>query len=145
MDQEQDSVFTLLKVHCSTGLIYNDKLQKCVENLSPNPFEQEDRIPILAWLSPSLLNNISRPLRSNISRLTVHRYTTLVFKQSGIFLLDPTPDTTILYYLVSSTLILTTEQSFDVFFKVDSNSSRINLRSFINFEKPLSVTLNNIK
>ena len=149
MNQEQNSVFTLLKVHCSTGLIYNDKLQECVEYLSPTPSEKEDRIRMLAWLSPSKDFQFTEQHFKAIMKQYFQVNGSQIYNISiqtvpGIFMLDPTPDTTILYYLVSSTLILTTEQSFDVFFKVDSNSSGLNLRSFIHFEKPLSVTLNNI-
>ena len=147
-NQEQDSTFTLLKEYCSNGLVYNDKLQDCAENLPP-PSGKEDVIRVLAWFSPSKDFQFTEQDFKTIMKQYFEVNDSQVYNISietvpGIFLLDPTPDTTILYHMVSSTLYLTAEQSFDILFKMDSSSSRLNLRSFIHFDKPLGVTLNNI-
>ena len=148
-NQENDSVFSLLKDYCGNGLVYDDKLQDCVENLPPAPSGKEDRIRALAWFSPSkdfqfTEQDFKAIMRQYFEVNASQIYNISIQTVPGIFLLDPTPETTILYHLVSSTLLLTAEQSFDILFKIDSSSSRLNLRSFIHFEKPHSVTLNNI-
>ena len=54
------------------------------------------------------------------------------------------PHPGILYYLVTSTLLLTPEQSFDTLFEMNSDTPRFSVQSFIHIEKPLSVTVKNI-
>ena len=147
-NNEENSIFTIQSPSCRNGLIYDETLQECVENL-PAPSKEEDRIRVLAWFSPSKDFQFTQ---SEFKTLMKHYfgvehsqiYNISIEIVPGIFELDPTPDSTILYHLVSSVLLLSPDQSFDILFKSDSNSSRLQLRSFVHFEKPLIVTLKNI-
>ena len=145
---EEHSIFTVLNTSCRNGLTYDDKLQECVENLSP-PTKNEDKFLLMAWFSPAkdfyfTENDFKTVMKRYFGVEDSQIYNISIEINPLIFQLDPTPGSSILYHLVRSTFILTPEKSFDIFFKTDNNSSIFNLGSFIHFEKPLSVTLNNI-
>ena len=147
-NNEHDSMFTVLRPHCNNGLAFNGKLQECAENFLP-PSKKEDKFRILAWFAPSkdfqfTENDFKTAMKRYFGVEDSQIYNVSIDTVLGIFGLDPTPQSTTLYHLVGSTIILTPEQSFDIFFKTNSNSSGLNLGGFINFEKPLSIILNNI-
>ena len=143
-NNEQDSAFTLLRTNCSYGLIYDAKLQDCVEVLPP-PSPKEDKVRVLAWFSPSKDSQFSEQYFKTVMKQYFGVENSQLYNVSiETVTFETIPHQSISYHLVSSTLHLTPEQSFDTFFKLNSDSSRLNLRSFIYFENPLSVTLENI-
>ena len=143
-NNEQDSEFTLLRTNCSYGLIYDAKLQDCVEVLPP-PSSTEDKVRVLAWFSPSKDSQFSEQYFKTVMKQYFGVENSQLYNVSiETVTFETIPHPSIFYHLVSSTLHLTPEQSFDTFFKLNSDSSRLNLRSFIYFENPLSVTLENI-
>ena len=143
-NNEQDSAFTLLRTNCSYGLIYDAKLQDCVEKLPP-PSAKEDRVRVLAWFSPSKDSQFSEQDFKTVMKQYFGVENSQLHNVSIETVTSETiPHLSIFYHLVSSILLLTPEQSFDTLFKMNSDSSRLNLRSFIYFGNPLSVTLENI-
>ena len=145
-NNEEDSVFTVLNTSCcSNGLLFDDKLQDCVENFPTPEAIKADKFRILAWFAPSKNSQFTENEFEAVMKQYFGVEGSQIYNISIGVQIDPlkfylglTPN--ILYHLVSSTLLLNPEQSFDVF--CETNSS--NLRSFINFEKPLSVTIKNI-
>ena len=143
-NNEQDSAFTLLRTNCSYGLIYDAKLQDCVEKLPP-PSAKEDRVRVLAWFSPSKDSQFSEQDFKTVMKQYFGVENSQLYNVSIKTVTSETiPPSSILYHWISSTVHLTPEQSFDTLFKMNSDSSRLNLQSFIYFENPLSVTLKNI-
>ena len=141
--QKKRPIFSVLNTLCrSKGLQFDDELEECVDDIPP-PSGNEGRIRILAWLVPSK----DFQFTENDFKTAMKQY--LGVEHSQIYNVSitqtyPSLSSTILFHLVRSTLILTPEQIFDILFETDSNIFRLNLRSFIHFEKPLNVTLNNI-
>ena len=138
------SVLSVLKTSCgSKGLIFDDKLQECVQDIPP-PSGNEGKILVLAWFDSSKIlqhteNDFKTVMkqhfgveRSQIYNVTVDTVSKKPWFQSSTML------------FISSTFKLTPEQLFDVVFENDSKSSTLNLRSFIHFNEPLNVSLNNI-
>ena len=143
-NNEQDSGFTLLIAYCSYKSIYDKKLQDCVEKLLP-PSAKEDKVRVLAWFSPSKNSLFTEQDFKTVMKQHFGVENSQLYNVSIETVTSETiPHSSILYHLVSSTIHLTPEQSFDTLFKMNSDSFRLNLRSFIYFENPLSVTLENI-
>ena len=143
-NNEQYSAFTILKTNCSDDLIYDVRLQDCVKKFAP-PSAKEDRVRVLAWISPSKDSQFSEQDFRTIMELYFGVENSHVCNVSiETVKSDTSPQASILYYRVGSTILLTTEQSFDTLFKINPNSSRLNLQRFIHFENPLSVTLKNV-
>ena len=143
-NNEQDLAITLLRTYCSNGLIYDAKLHECVEKLPP-PSAKVDKVRVLAWFSPSKYSQFSEQDFKTVMKQYFGVENSQLYNVSIETVRSETiPHPSIFYHLVSSTLHLTPEQSFDTFFKLNSDSSCLNLRSFIYFENPLSVTLENI-
>ena len=143
-NNEQDSGFTLLIAYCSYKSIYDKKLQDCVEKLPP-PSAKEDKVRVLAWFSPSKNSLFTEQDFKTVMKQHFGVENSQLYNVSIETVTSETiPHSSILYHLVSSTIHLTPEQSFDTLFKMNSDSFRLNLRSFIYFENPLSVTLENI-
>ena len=140
-NDNEDSVFTILSTPCGrSGLTFDGKLQECVENI-PTPDGIEEKFRILVWLVPS--RNVR--FTENDFKAIMKQYVRVDESQLYNIIIDIqlhsrgfTP--TIAYHLIRSTLLLTPEQSFDLSYKTDSNP--LNLRSFIYFQNPLNVTLN---
>ena len=145
-NNEEDSAFTVLSTSCGRkGLTFDVKLQECVENF-PTPDGTEDKFRILAWFAPFenfqfTKNDFKTVMKQYFGVEDSQIYNVDIRIQTNPMHLGSTRD--ILYYLASSTLLLTPEQSFDILFDTDSNSSSLNLQSFIHFKEPFIVTLNN--
>ena len=138
------SPLSVLNTLCrSKGLEFDVKLQECVRYIPP-PSGNEGRIRVLAWFAPSkdfqfTEDDFKTGMKQyfGVEHSQIYHVST---KQTYSSL-----SSTILFHLVRSTLILTPEQIFDILFETDSKSSRLlNLRSFIRFVKPFSLTFKNI-
>ncbi|XP_046841219.1 uncharacterized protein LOC124435327 [Xenia sp. Carnegie-2017] len=125
---------------------YDVRLEECVQVL-PIPTGNKDSFRILTWLSPSandrfnkndfkgIMNQyygIESSQIQNISIQTVLR----------VFGLPSYSGTPILYHLVHSTIVLTPEQSFNIYYNASSSSR--NLQEFIYFKQSNAITWNNI-
>ena len=145
--QRKSFVISVLQTSCSSkGLIFDHKLQECFPNI-PQPSGNEGKIRVLAWFAPFKDSQFTE----NDFKTVMEQYFGIEHSQINNVSIDTVPkkylfqsNSTILFHLVSSTLLLNPEQILDILFKSDSKSSRLNLRSFIEFEKPLNVTSNNI-
>ena len=142
--QKESSIFSVLSASCrSKGLIFDHTLQECVQDI-PSPSGNEIKIRVLVWFAPSKIfqlteNDFKTAMkqyfeveRSQIYNVTIDTVSKKPWFQSSTML------------FISSTLHLTPEQLFDIVFKNDSKSSTLSLRSFIHFNKPLNMSLNNI-
>ncbi|XP_046839471.1 uncharacterized protein LOC124433734 isoform X2 [Xenia sp. Carnegie-2017] len=125
---------------------YDVRLEECVQ-LLPIPTGNKDSFRILTWLSPSendrfnkndfkgIMNQyygIESSQIQNISIQTVLR----------VFGLPSYSGTPILYHLVLSTIVLTPEQSFNIYYNTSSSSK--NLQELIYFKQSNAITWNNI-
>ena len=156
--QKKRPTFSVLNTLCrSKGLVFDVKLQECVDDI-PSPSGNDGKIRVLAWFVPSK----DFQFTENDFKTAMKQYFQIEHSQLYNVSIDVAPKTfsskrsdryprsdilvssRILCHLVSSTILLTPEQIFDILFETDSKSSRLNLRSFIHFKKPLSITLNDI-
>ena len=105
-NNEQDSAVTILRTYCSHGLIYDAKLQDCVESLPP-PSAKEDKVRVLAWFSPSkefyFTEQDFKTVMKQYFRVGTSQLCDVSIK-TVISYFSPRPR--ILYHLVTSTLLL---------------------------------------
>ena len=143
------SPLSVLNTLCrSKGLVFDVKLQECVDDIPP-PSGNESRIRVLAWFVPSTNfqfteNDFKTAMKQYFGVEHSQLYNVSIDAVPKSFWSDRSLSSRTLLNLVRATIHFTPEQIFDILFETDSNSSSFNLRSFIHFKKPLSLTFNNI-
>ena len=144
-NEEASGMFTILKSSCRNGLTYDNGLQECVENFTL-PAGAEDKIHILAWFAPSKDSLFTDKEFKTIMKRYFGVEESQIFNISieTVPLFLPTPELSILYHLVRSTLLLTPEQSLEILTDSNFSSTSLKLRNFVHFVKPLSINLNNV-
>ena len=128
-NNEEDSVFTVLNTSCcSNGLLFDDQLQECVENFPTPEAIKADKFRILAWFAPSKNYQFTENEFEAVMKQYFGVKGSQIYNISIGVQIDPlqfylgfTPN--ILYHLVSSTLLLNPEQSFDVFCETNSSET----------------------
>ena len=146
----EDSVIKIQSESCDLkGLTYDNKLQECAK-VFRLPSDKDDKIRVLVWFVPTMNfrfdeTDFKKVMKEyfGVKDSQVHNVSieTVPNLPTGP---NFNPRLTISYHLVTSTLLLTPEQSFDTLFQVDTDSFALNLGSFLHFQKPLIVTVNNI-
>ena len=116
-NNEDDSAFTVLSTSCGrNGLTFDVKLQECVENV-PTPDGTEDKFRILAWFAPFenfqfTKNDFKTVMKQyfGVEDSQIYHVDISIQTNPMAMYFESTPD--ILYYLASSTLLLTPERYF---------------------------------
>ena len=125
-----------------SGMIFDDILQVCRANwLSPLEQNGQERFYVYAWLKPLQYsqNNLFTPTEfkdSLVKYMNVSQFQLFDINITTVLL----PRTINLFYLVSSTIVLTPQQSLELFL-MNATSSETKLLNYIYFSKGLPFTV----